>query len=139
MDFSLKASDVILYLNSKKYNVTQSVSWTIDYQEEPIFGIDSFYPQELAPIKTTINGNVSGFVMRMDGGLQGLGIRPLLHQALQSPYISIRIEDRANKVDLLFIDKAKVTKESITSTAKGLVTINFSFTGIIPLQTLDMA
>lgn len=139
MDFSLKASDIKLYLNNKQYNVTQSVSWTIDYQEEPIFGIDSFYPQEIAGSKTTISGNVVGFVLKMDGGLQGLGIRPLLHQALQSPYISVRIEDRSNKVDLLFIDRAKVSKESITSTAKGLVTLNFSFVGIVPLQTLDMA
>ena len=137
-DFSLKASDIKLYLNNKLYNVTQSVNWTIDYQEEPIFGIDSYYPQEITTNKITVTGSVTGFVLRMDGGLQGLGIRPLLYQALQSPYISIRVEDRANKVDLLFVDRAKVIKESVTATAKGLVMINFSFVGIIPLSTLDM-
>ena len=138
MDYQLKAADIKLYLNNKLYTVTQSVSWTIDYQEEPIFGIDSFFAQEITTTKTTVTGNVTGFVLRMDGGLQGLGIRPLLQQALQSPYISVRVEDRANKVDLLFIDRAKVIKESITATAKGLVMINFSFVGIIPLSTLDM-
>lgn len=138
MDRTLKGADIKLYLNNKLYAVTQAVSWSIDYGEEAIYGIDSPYPAELAPTKISVSGTVSGLVLRMDGGLQGLGIRPLINQALQSPYISLRIQDRANQVDLLFIDRIKVGRESFSTQAKGLAQVNFTFTGILPLQALDM-
>jgi hypothetical protein len=138
MDRTLKGAEIKVYLNNKLYAVTQSVSYTIDYQEEPIFGIDSIYPQEISTTKIMISGSIAGLVLKMDGGLQGLGIRPLINQALQSPYISLRIQDRANQTDLLFVDRIKVTKESFSSQAKGLVSVSFSFVGIMPLQTLDM-
>lgn len=138
MDSTLKGAEVKVYLNNKLYAVTQSINYTIDYQEEPIYGIDSIYPQEISTSKISVSGSINGLVLKMDGGLQGLGLRPLIHQALQSPYISLRIQDRNSQTDLLFVDRIKVSKESFSTQAKGLVSVSFSFVGIMPLQALDM-
>ena len=138
MDFTLKGADCRLYLNNKAYNVAQQVQWSIDYGEEPIYGIDSMVPQEIASTKLSVSGSVVGLVLRMDGGLQGGGLRPKILEAIASPYISLRIEDRVNKADLLWVDRIKISRESVTLGAKGTIHVSFSFVGILPYQTLDL-
>lgn len=137
MDLIMRGSDVTLHLNNKPYNVTQQVQWSIDYGEDPIYGIDSYLPQEISPTKISVSGQVTGLILRMDGGLQGGGIRPLLVDYLASPYISLRVRDRINQLDLLYIDRIKVTKESVSVAPKGMLKISFNFVGIIPFQALD--
>ena len=126
-----------VYLNDKLYNEVQSIQWTIDYGEQEIYGVDSVLPQEIAPTKVTVRGRVNGLRVRNSGGLQASGIRPLIFDVLTSPYISLRVQTRSNGEDLIFIPNMKVTKETVSITAKGVLKLNFDFSGVQPQQPLD--
>jgi len=125
-----------LYLGGKLYPAS-NISYTIDYGEQEIFGIDSIHPQEIATTRISVQGTVSGFRIQLDGGLQGKDIRSKINEALYSPYISFRIQDRKNNFDILYIQQIKVTNGQMSIPSKGTVKLNFSFKGIIPYNVLD--
>lgn len=134
---TLVGAQIKLYVNNKLYNEVQSVSFVVDYGETSIFGIDAAYAQEIASEKITVSGNVSGIRTKMSGGLQSMNLRPLFTDTLANPYVSIRIQDRSSGEDILYIPKAKVTKESHSIVSKAIYKLNFDFIGQIPLFALD--
>lgn len=137
MNMILTGAQIKLYINNKLYNVVQSVSFTIDYGETETYGIDVSYAQEIATTRISVKGNVSGLRVKQSGGLQAFNIRPLFQDISASPYISIRIQDRATGEDILFIPNAKVSRESGSAAIKSTYKLNFEFSGQIPLFALD--
>ena len=135
----LVGAHIKLYINNKLYKVGQTIMLDLDYGETEIYGIDSAHPQEIAPTKVSVRGNVTGLRIKQSGGLQGINARPLFTDIAASPYISIRIQDRSTGEDIIFIPQAKVTKETITMATRATVKANFSFSGIVGLQPLDRA
>lgn len=133
----MTGAQIKLYLNNKFYKQVQAVSLVIDYGETERYGIDSPWPQEIAGTKVSVRGSVTGLRIKLSGGLQGSNLRPLFSDMAASPYISIRIQDRSTGEDIVFIPKAKVTKENHTVPAKGSYKLNFDFAGVIPLMALD--
>ena len=134
----LRGADVKLYLGGKLYNEVQNVSYTIDYGEVEIFGIDCEFAQEIAPTKVVVSGNVSGVRVKYSGGLQGHEARSRINQILYAPYISFRLKDRDSDVDLLSISEIKITSETMNIPSKGVAVLSFSFKGIIPLNEVDI-
>ncbi len=128
---------VKLYINNTQYKEVQQVSWAIDYGEYEIFGIDSPFPQEIAPTKVTVKGSIQGLRVRNSGGIQAIDARPLARHILSAPYISIRIQDRSTGEDLIFIQSAKVTGQTVSVGAKGTLKLSFNFTGMLPYEPLD--
>src|SRR5271166_6491470 len=128
-----------LYINNKLYKEVQSVSFSVDYNETPIYGIDSPYPQEIASNRVTVSGNVNGLRVKQSGGLQGKNMRPLFGDIAASNYVSIRIQDRSTSEDILFIPNAKITRETHSASVKATYKLNFDFIGQIPLFALDRA
>lgn len=137
MNVILTGAMIKLYINNKLYNVVQSVSFTIDYGETETYGIDAAYPQEIATTRISVKGNVAGLRVKQSGGLQAFSIRPLFQDIAASPYISIRIQDRATGEDILFVPNAKVSRESGSAAVKSTYKLNFEFSGQIPLFALD--
>lgn len=135
----LKGSECKLYLGGKLYGEAQSISYTIDYGEQEIYGIDSIFPQEIATTRMSVQGQVSGLRVKMSGGLQGKGGTVKINQRLIAPYISIEIRERTYDTKLIFIAQAKITQESFQVQAKGTVKLSFTFKGIIPYNVLDMS
>lgn len=135
----LTGPNIILRINNNIYKVVQTVSFSVDYGEEEIRGIDSPWAQEIAGNKATIRGSVQGLRLKLSGGLQGASIRPLYHDLAASPYISIRITDRATGEDILFIQEAKVSNENHSISTKSTYKLNFNFVGKIPYFALDRA
>lgn len=135
---SLQGSGVKLYIGGKLYPEVQSLTYTIDYGETEIYGIDSQYPQEIAPTRLSVQGSVSGIRVKLTGGLQGYEARSRINEILYAPYVSLRIKDRASDIDLLWLPQMKVTSENIQFQAKGVVRLNFNFKGIIPYNEIDM-
>jgi hypothetical protein len=133
----LSGANIVLWINNKQYKVVQSVTFSVDYGETEIYGIDSEYAQEIAPTKVTVRGSVQGLRLKMSGGLQGSNMRGLFNEIAASPYISIRIADRQSTEDIVFIPNAKVTRESHTMGIKSTYKLNFDFVGIVPLFALD--
>jgi hypothetical protein len=128
-----------IYINGVVYNEAQQLSYTIDYGEEPIYGIDSFFPQEIKITRISVQGSISGVRIADSNGLQAVNIRSGIRDSVFAPYISIRISDRRTNEDILFIPYAKVMNEKLDVSAKGNVKVSFSFTGLQPHQPLDRA
>lgn len=136
-DRTLKGADIILYINNKVYNPAQGVSYTIDHQDEEIYGVDSFYPQEIAPKRSSVAGSIRGIRTKNSGGLVALGIRPLAVSPLKGNYCSIRIKDRLSGEDIIFIPQCRVFNEQNGAEAKGTWKLSFSFKGIVAIQSPD--
>jgi hypothetical protein len=136
---SLKGAEVKLYIGGKLYTEVRNLSYTIDYGEKEIYGIDSPYPQEIRTTRISIQGQVSGVRIKYSGGTQGKGARPKINEILNAPYVAIRVQDRFSQQDILFLPQAKITNENISIAAKGVVKLSFSFKGIIPYGEIDLA
>jgi hypothetical protein len=135
----LTGAHIKLYVNNKLYKEVQSVALNVDYGESEIYGIDAPYAQEIAPTKVTVRGTVNGIRIKYSGGLQATNLRPLFTDIAASPYVSIRIQDRQSGEDIVFIQNAKVTRESHAAATKSTYKLNFDFVGQIPLFALDRA
>lgn len=136
---TIVGSQVVCYINNIPYNVVQSITLEFDYAEEGIYGIDSPWAQEIAPGKCTVRGKITGLRVKLSGGLQGSGMRPLFYNMAASSYISIRIEDRTTSESIVLIQNAKVTNESHSISAGSTYKLNFDFVGQMPMFALDRA
>ena len=83
----LKGSECRLFLGGKLYGEAQSISYTIDYGETEIYGIDAIFAQEIAPTKVSVQGQVTGLRVKLSGGLQGKGGMVGIQNRLIAPYI----------------------------------------------------
>ena len=133
----LTGAHIKLYINNKPYKEVQAITISVDYGETEIYGIDSPYPQEIASVMVSVRGSVNGLRIKLSGGLQASRIRPLFYDIAASPYISIRIQDRSTGEDILFIPKAKVTRENHSIATKSTYKLNFDFVGQVPQFALD--
>jgi hypothetical protein len=133
----ISGAHIKLYVNGVVYNEVQQIDYLLDYGEEPIYGIDSIFPQEIKVSRVSIQGNVSGIRVISSNGLQGYNLRPKITDSYFAPYVSLRIVDRRTGEDIMFIPHARVTSEKMSVSAKGNVSVNFSFTGLQGQQTLD--
>jgi hypothetical protein len=134
---TVTGAHVRLFINGEVYNEVQQLSWTIDYGEEPIYGIDSIFPQEIKITRISVQGSVSGVRVSDSKGLQGQEARPRVRDSMFAPYISIRVSDRNSGEDLIFIPYARITNEKVEVSAKSVMKTSFSFTGLQARQPLD--
>lgn len=135
---TLKGAEVKLYINGKSFPEVHSINYTIDYGDSEIYGIDSPFPQEIAPGKIAVQGTVSGVKIKGTGGLQGYEIRTKINEVLHSPYTSLKLHDRNTDESILWLPQMKVVSESVQIASKGTVRFSFTFKGIIPFNTLDV-
>lgn len=133
----ITGAQITLYTNNSQYKEVADVSFTVDYGEYTVGQIDSPYPAEIAGGMINVSGNVSGFMLKLSGGLQGKNLRPLFNNVSAAPYVGLRISDRSTQTDIIFIPQCKVTSESHSIPAKGTYKLNFSFKGMVPLFALD--
>ena len=134
---TISGAHIKIYINGNVYNESQQLDYTIDYGEEPIYGIDSVFPQEIKITRISVTGTIQGIRIANSNGLQGYNIRPGIRDSIFAPYISIRVTDRRTGEDIIFIPYAKVTNEKTSVDAKGNMKSTFSFSGLQPQQPLD--
>lgn len=135
----LVGAHIKVYINNQVYKTVQSITLTVDYGEQEIYGIDALHAQEIAPTRLSVRGSVQGLRVKNSGGLQAQNMRPLFIDLLASPYISIRIQDRSTGEDILYIPQCKVSQESHSMATKTTYKMNFNFVGQVPLFALDRA
>jgi hypothetical protein len=133
----MTSAQIYVYINNVQYKEMQSITVNVDYGEEEIRGIDTPYAQEIAVNKISISGQVNGLRIKQSGGLQGKNMRPLYQDVAAGAYVSIRIQDKTTKEDILYIPQAKITNESHAISTKSTYKLSFGFKGIIPLFALD--
>lgn len=128
---------IVLYVNNTQYKEVESITFTVDYGEYEIDGIDSPYAQEIAGGKIRVNGTVNSLRLKLSNGLQAKTMRPLFSDQSAAPYISFRVSDRATSEDIIFIPQCKVSNERHTVASKGVYRITFDFVGVVPFWALD--
>lgn len=133
----LTGANIVVYINNKIYKVTQSISLTVDYGEQEIYGIDAPYAQEIAGTKMTVRGSIQGLRIKQSGGIQSQNLRPLFTDFAASSYISLRIHDTSQDEDIVFIPNCKIVRETHSVAIKGTYKLNFDFAGQIPYFALD--
>lgn len=134
---AITSAHITIFWNNQQYKEVADVTFTVDYDEQEIFGIDSPYCQEIAGGKITISGQVSGFRLKLSGGLQAKNLRPLFSDVSANPLVSLRVSDRATSEDIIFIPQCKISSESHTIPTKGTYKLNFNFKGMVPFFALD--
>jgi len=133
----LRGADIKVYMNNEIIPEVQKISYTIDYGEQEIWGIDIVHPQEIAVTKVSVQGSITGIKTKYSGGLQAKALRPLIFDVLNSPYISLRIVDRSTGEDILYVPSIKISDETFGAAAKGVVNLSYKFKGIMPFNPLD--
>jgi hypothetical protein len=136
---TITGASINLFINNQLYKPVQSITYTIDYNEDEVFGIDAPWAQSIDGGRCTVRGSVKGMRVKLSGGLQGANLRPLFTDLGASPYVSIRVQDRTTSEDIILIAQAKVTSESHTAAIGGSYKLNWDFVGQIPLFALDRA
>jgi len=134
---TITGAQISIFWNNTQYKEIADITFTVSYGEEEVYGIDSQYPQEILGGKISISGNVTGFRLKNNGGLQAKNLRPLFTDVSAAPYVSLRVSDRSTSEDIIFIPQCKITEESHTIPSKGVYKLNFSFKGMVPLFALD--
>ena len=136
---TISGATVKIFLGGVLYPEAQSISYSIDYGEDPIYGVDSAFPQEIRQTRVSVKGSINGIRLKSSGGIQSRNARTLIKEALHAPYVSIQIKDRSSDEIILFVSQTKITNESFSVSAKGIVSVSFSFTGIIPMGSNDLS
>jgi hypothetical protein len=133
----ITGAHINLYINNILYKEVESVSFTVSYGEEETYGIDSPYPQSIDGGKISVSGSVNGLRLKLSGGLQAKNIRSLFNDVSASPFISVRISDRATQEDIIFIPQCKCSDETHSIPNRGTYKLNFNFKGLVPYFALD--
>jgi hypothetical protein len=133
----MTGAQIQIWANNQQYKQVANITFTVSYGTEEIYGIDSPYAQELAEEKVQVSGTITGFRLKLSGGLQAKTLRPLFSDISAAPYISIRVTDRSTSEDIIFFPQAKVTSETHTIPIKGVYSLNFTFKAIVPYFALD--
>lgn len=133
----MTGAQIEIYWNNQQYKEVADITFTVDYGEEEIYGIDSPYAQEISGGRIMVSGSVSGFRIKNSAGLQAKSLRPLFTDVSAAAYVSLRVTDRSTSEDIIFIPQCKVSSESHNIPSRGTYKLNFSFKGMIPYFALD--
>lgn len=134
---TISGAQIKIYFNGKSYGPAQSIQFTLDTGDSEIYGIDSPFPQEIAPVRSACMGQVSGLRIGGSGGLQAKGIRDQLKNILSGPYVTIRVVHRVTGEDILYVPQARVSNENHSVAIKNTYKVSFSFRGVAGYQPLD--
>jgi len=135
----LKGAEVKLLIGGKTYPPCKEVTYKINYGEEATYGIDSAFPQEISTTRVSVEGAVSGIKIKSVGGLQGYDIKTRIQDILHAPYITMSLKNRSTDKTILWLPQTKVTEETISIRARGVVVVSFRFKAIIPYNELDIS
>jgi len=134
---TISGAQIKIYINGKSYGPAQSIQFTLDTGDTETYGIDSPFPQEIAPVRSACMGQVSGLRIGGAGGLQAKGIRDQLKKMLGGSYVTLRVVHRATGEDILYVPQARIPSENHSVAIKGTYKVSFAFRGVAGYQPLD--
>jgi hypothetical protein len=135
----ITGAQITISWNNVQYKEIADISFTIDYGEEPIYGIDSQYAQEIAGGKIMVSGQVNGFRLKNSGGLEAKNLRSLFTDVTANPYVSLLVVDRSTQENILLVPQCKIANQTHSIPNRGTYKLNFSFKGMIALTAMDRA
>jgi len=133
---TLSGAQVRLIINGIEYGQAQSIQYTIDTADQEIYGIDSIFPQEIAPVRSQVYGTISGIKVE-SFDLQSMGVRDNNDTFLGSGYSTIKLVNRRTGKDIINIPMARISNEQFSVSAKGTAKVSFNFRAILAQQSGD--
>ena len=124
------AAQLKIYINNSLFGRATGFEFSVSPNNKNIYGLDSVEAYELATTVYTVKGRIDCIRISGDGGLEGSGIAAPQSKILYEKYISITIVDRKTDQVVFQCDKAKVTGQTWSASAKRRVEGNFTFEGI---------
>jgi hypothetical protein len=124
---TVRAVDLILYINGKVFGVATSMNWEISTGSKAIRGIDQDFPFELAPGSSMVRGSVECMRQHDDAGVEGFGIVAIQDKLSNGRYFSLQLIDRETDSVVLQVLKASLTSQQWRVQAKGVLTGSFSW------------
>lgn len=125
------AAQVICYINASPIGQVTGFHWTSSTPFRPQFGLDSILPVELTPTVTNVSGTVSILSIPASGNLEGMGITAPFQDLLNAKYFNIALRDELYGTTFFQASYCVVEQQSWAADAKGLVTGQFNFTGLV--------
>lgn len=126
----ISGANAKIYINNRPFGLATSFSVDVDVSREPEYGIDQLEAFELTPGRISVNGQIQYIKRRMDGGLTGRGFAAPLDRLALEKYISITLIDRLTDKIVFKIDRAAISKHSLSGEARSILRGNFVFSGI---------
>lgn len=127
---TLRGIDSIVFINGRPYSVCTELTWTVDYGLKANHGIDVVEPVEIQSTRVKVSGTVSCLKQHLDGGIEAMGVVPVLSDLSRERYFYLQIVDRQNDSSYLEIPKAKCGSQQWRAVARGVVQGSFTFEGI---------
>ena len=119
----------IIRINGKLAAFATSIQYRINAQQDEIFGIDDYFPQELAPKKITVEGTIGGLYLAHKGFVE-MQIVPSALSFLFHKYLEIEIKDRVTDYLLFKTTKAVITGYSNNIQAEQMSSVSLTFRAI---------
>lgn len=123
----ITTAQVVLYVNGNPHSQVTDFRWDSSTPPKAIYGLDSGEPYELAPGVTKVNGNIGLLRVLGDGGLEGLGAIPQLHELPRGKYFALALIERTSDTQIFRADRCWVVAQSWSVPTKGRITGSASF------------
>ena len=124
-------------VNGRIVGFATGVNWKRSIGSRYIYGIDSPYAAEIAvtgPYR--IEGTISGFRLRDQGGWDGRGIMNSgrVKDMLIQPYVALELVDRRSKIGFATVRNCIFDEDSVNVVTKAQITMTANFKGIFMLN-----
>lgn len=127
---TLRALDLIVYINAQPWAFADSLDWTAEYSAEPIYGVDSMHPQEIPSGREHVVASLHYWRQHNTAGAEGAGIVPTGDALSRERYFYLQVIDRQTNTTYLEIPKAKLQSQGGSARAKGVVEGRLTITGM---------
>jgi hypothetical protein len=123
----IAAPQVFLCINGQKIGRVTSFKWSPVSNVNPIYGLDSNEPFELAPTTTSCTGSMDLLKYLGDGGAEGAGLTPPSPDIPSGRYFSFLLIEQITNSVIFRADYCAVTSQSWGVGTRGMVggTVNF--------------
>ncbi len=126
----MHGAGVLCYFNGVLLGRVTEFSYEYSVGGKAIRGLDFAMPFELPDGSISVTGTIKLLRLSGDGGAQGIGALPQVHEFGNLKYSTLMILDRNTGRPVFKSDYCKVTSESWGVPAKDLVRGSISFTAI---------
>lgn len=125
---TITGAGVVCKVNGLLLGRVTSLEWSIATPRKPIYGIDSFTPQELLTGAVKISGRLQIVRTTADGGAEGAGIVAGLPDLSREHYFSLQLIERASDSVVFEAWYASCESQSWTAPERGVIkgTLEFS-------------
>lgn len=127
---TLRAIDLIVYINGTPWSFADSLEWDVDYAAEPIYGVDSLHPVEIPTGRELVTADLHYWRQHNTAGAEGAGIIPTGDALSRERYFYLQVVDRQTGVTYIEIPKCKLRRQRGSAKARSVVDGTLSVIGL---------